>query len=71
MLLAVPDLWSLLPIVLPIVAIQLTLVVVALRDLLRPERRVRGGSKLAWGLVIVFISLLGPILYFTAGRENE
>lgn len=70
-LVAVPDVWSLLPIVLPIIAIQLTLLVVALRDLLRPERRVRGGSKLAWGLVIVLVSLLGPILYFTAGRENE
>ena len=67
----VPDLWSLLPILLPIVAIQLTLIVVALRDLLRPDRKVRGGSKLAWGLVIVLFSLLGPIVYLTAGRLEE
>ena len=57
--------------VLPIVIIELGLLVVALRDLLRPERRVRGESKLMWGLIIVFISLLGPILYLTVGRQEE
>jgi hypothetical protein len=57
--------------VLPIVVIELVLIVIALRDLLRPERRVRGDSKLMWGLLIVFISLLGPILYLTVGRQEE
>jgi Phospholipase_D-nuclease N-terminal len=57
--------------VLPILVIELVLIVVALRDLLRPERRVRGDSKLMWGLLIVFISLLGPILYLTVGRQEE
>ena len=57
--------------VLPIVIIELGLLVVALRDLLRPERRVRGESKLMWGLVIVFVGMLGPILYLTIGREEE
>ena len=46
------------------------LIVFALRDLLRPERQVRGDSKLMWGIVIVFISLLGPILYLTVGRRR-
>ena len=57
--------------VLPIVVIEIVLIVIALRDLLRPERRVRGDSKLMWGLLIVFISLLGPILYLTVGRQEE
>ena len=57
--------------VLPIVVIEIGLIVYALRDLLRPERRVRGESKLMWGLLIVFISLLGPILYLTVGRLEE
>jgi hypothetical protein len=55
----------------PILVIQLALIVFALRDLLRPDRRVRGDNKLVWGLIIVFINLLGPILYFVAGREEE
>jgi hypothetical protein len=57
--------------VLPIALIELGLIVFALRDLLRPERRVRGDSKLMWGLLIVFIGMLGPILYFIVGREPE
>ena len=54
----------------PIVIVELILIVIALRDLLRPERLVRGDSKLLWGIVIVFISLLGPIIYLAAGREE-
>jgi hypothetical protein len=54
----------------PIILIELGLIVFALRDLLRPERRVRGDSKLVWGIVIVFIGLLGPIVYLTVGREE-
>jgi hypothetical protein len=55
----------------PIVIVELILSVIALRDLLRPERQVRGDSKLLWGIVIVFISLLGPIIYLVAGRREE
>jgi hypothetical protein len=55
----------------PIVIVELILIVIALRDLLRPERRVRGDSKLLWGIVIVVISLLGPIIYLAAGRREE
>jgi Phospholipase_D-nuclease N-terminal len=58
-------------IVLPLVLIQLVLIVIAVRDVLRPEREVRGGRKGLWILVIVLGELLGPILYFTLGRENE
>ena len=54
----------------PIVIIQLGLMIAALFDLEKDERRVRGGSKLVWALVIVFLNIIGPILYFTAGREE-
>ena len=55
----------------PIVVIQLGLMIAALVDLERDERRVRGGSKLVWAVVIVFVNILGPILYFVAGREES
>jgi hypothetical protein len=54
----------------PIIVIQLGLMIAALVDLEHDERRVRGGSKLVWALVIVFVNILGPILYFVAGREE-
>jgi len=57
--------------VLPIAIIELGLIVFALRDILRPERRVRGDSKLMWGILIVVIGMLGPILYLTVGRREE
>jgi hypothetical protein len=60
-----------LPIVLPLIALQLALVIWALYDLTRPTRRVRGDSKLLWGGVIILGELLGPILYFMWGRLED
>jgi Phospholipase_D-nuclease N-terminal len=54
----------------PIIVIQLGLMIATLVDLDRSERRVRGGSKLVWALVIVFVNVIGPIIYFVAGREE-
>jgi hypothetical protein len=54
----------------PILIIQLGLMIAALFDLEKDERRVRGGSKLVWALVIVFVNIFGPIIYFIAGREE-
>jgi Phospholipase_D-nuclease N-terminal len=61
---------TILLLILPLLVIEIGLIIFALRDLLRPERKVRGGSKLIWGLIIVLISLLGPILYLLVGREE-
>ncbi|HSK51447.1 MAG TPA: PLD nuclease N-terminal domain-containing protein [Clostridia bacterium] len=67
-----PDgLGTILAILIPIIAIQLVLLIAALYDLTRPERRVRGDNKVVWALVIVFVSLFGPLLYFLVGREPE
>ena len=30
----------------------------------------RGGSKAVWAFIIVFVNLIGPILYFLVGRED-
>jgi DMSO reductase anchor subunit len=54
----------------PLIALQLLLIVIALRDLVRPERRVRGVSKLVWGIVIVLGELIGPLVYFAIGRDE-
>ena len=62
---------TILLLILPIVILEIALIVFALRDLVRPERRVRGDSKLLWGLVIVLFQIIGPILYFVVGRETE
>lgn len=61
---------ELLPLLIPLVVLQLALVGVGLYDLTRPDRRVRGGNKLVWGLVIAFVQFFGPLVYFLFGRED-
>ena len=59
---------ALIPFLIPIILIQLGLMVAALVDLARRERT--RGPKWIWVLVIVFVNLIGPIVYFLAGREE-
>ena len=54
----------------PLVVLQLGLLVAAVVDLLRDERRVRGGNKGVWAVIIVFVNMIGPILYFLVGRVD-
>ncbi len=61
---------QLIAILAPLAILQLALIGVGLYDLTRPDRRVRGGNKLIWGIVIVLGELLGPLVYFLFGRED-
>ena len=56
--------------IVPLVIVQVGLLVLAIVDLLRDDRAVRGGSKGVWAVIIVFVSMIGPILYFLVGRED-
>lgn len=59
---------EILPLLLPLVFIQLLLIIVALRDLSRQP--VTRGPRWMWVLIIIFINLIGPIAYFVLGREE-
>jgi hypothetical protein len=59
----------LLPLLIPLFLIEIGLMIVALMDVVRRER-VRGGNKVVWILVIVLISMIGPIVYLLFGREE-
>lgn len=61
---------ELIAILTPLIVLQLVLIGVALYDLSRPERRVRGGNKWIWAVVIVLGELIGPLVYFFFGRED-
>jgi hypothetical protein len=62
------ELSRLLPLLAPLLLIQLALIVAGLVDLARRERT--RGPKWAWALVILFVSMIGPIVYFLLGREE-
>jgi predicted membrane-bound dolichyl-phosphate-mannose-protein mannosyltransferase len=59
---------ELLPFLIPIILLELTLMAVALVDLVRRERT--RGPKWVWVIVIVFFNLIGPIVYLIFGREE-
>lgn len=60
---------DIIPLLIPIILIQLALMIVALRDLMRRDRL--RGPRWMWVLIIVFVNLIGPIIYFVAAREDE
>ena len=59
---------SLLPLLIPLIALQLVLLVVAARDLVRRKRT--RGPKWVWAVIILFVNLIGPIVYLVVGREE-
>lgn len=61
---------NLLILIAPLIILEIILVVAALVDLARREK-VAGGNKLAWAAAILFISTIGPIVYFVFGRKEE
>lgn len=60
---------ELLPLIIPILIIQLVLIVVALSDLVK--RAETNGPRWLWVVVIIFFNMLGPILYFLVGRKES
>jgi hypothetical protein len=55
---------------LPLVIIDLGMVIYCIIDLYKPERRVSGGNKTVWLLIILLISTIGWLAYLLAGRED-
>jgi hypothetical protein len=58
-----------LPLLIPVILIELALMITALVDLAR--RAQTRGPKWVWALVIVLVNFIGPIIYFVAGRKEE
>jgi hypothetical protein len=58
-----------LPLIIPIILIELGLLITALVDLIRRPRT--NGPKWLWVIIIVLVNLIGPIVYFIVGRKEE
>ena len=60
------NLMEYLPLLVPVIILDLILMITALVHVLRhPNYKI--GNKAIWIIVVLFISLIGPILYFTIG----
>ncbi|KTB49194.1 PLD nuclease N-terminal domain-containing protein [Dehalogenimonas alkenigignens] len=61
---------DLLPFLIPVMIVELILIVVSLVDLSK-RQRVKGESKVVWALVIIFLNIIGPIVYLVWGRHAD
>jgi hypothetical protein len=52
-----------------IIFMPLILIIWALVDVLKSE--FTGNNKIVWALVVIFLPLLGPLLYFGIGRNQK
>lgn len=59
---------GLLPLLVPILLIQLGLMAYCLVDLARRERTL--GPKWLWALIVIFGELIGPVVYLLVGRKE-
>ena len=65
----IDQLMHFLPLLIPLILVQLGLMVFALIDLIKREKT--RGPKWVWVLVVLFVNMIGPIIYFIVGREEE
>ena len=59
-----------LPFLVPVILVELALMITALVHVLRHEKY-RFGNRILWVVIVVFLQIVGPILYFTIGRGEE
>lgn len=59
-----------LPFLIPIIIIELVLMITALIHVLRHDSY-KILNKPVWIVIVVFIQIIGPVIYFVFGRSDE
>lgn len=59
-----------LPVILPIILIEFILMITALLHVLK-HKSYRFGNRALWIVIVVFLQIVGPIIYFTLGKGDE
>lgn len=59
-----------LPFLIPVLVLELTLMMTALIHVLK-HHHYKFGNKAIWIIVVIFLSIIGPVLYFVAGKGEE
>ncbi len=57
------------PLLIPLILIQFGLMIAGIIDIVKREKT--RGPKWMWVLIVVFVNMIGPIVYFIVGREEE
>lgn len=59
-----------LPFLIPVIILQLVLAITAILDI-RKHKKFRFGSTPFWLFIVIFLNIIGPILYFTIGKVDK
>jgi len=59
-----------LPVLIPLVVIQVGLMVAALIHIFT-HKRYRFGNRIIWVIIVVVVNTIGPIVYFVLGRGDD
>lgn len=63
------DLMPLLPFLIPVIIIELALTIASLVHVLT-HKNYRFGNRVLW-VILSFVQIIGPILYFVIGRSED
>ncbi len=61
---------DILPFLIPVALLELGLMIFALVDLVK-RKRVTGGNKVVWVLLVVLVQIVGPVVYLLVGRKED
>ncbi|MBC8569400.1 PLD nuclease N-terminal domain-containing protein [Zongyangia hominis] len=64
------NLMQYIPLLIPVIALEFILMVTALVHVLR-HPQYRFGNRVFWVIVVLFVQIIGPVVYFVAGRGEQ
>lgn len=64
------DIKEFLPFIIPMVIIQFALMGASLYHVLKHDKY-KKGSRGLWVVICLFVSIVGPIIYFAVGKEDS
>ena len=56
--------------IIPLFLVQLALMITALVHILKHDTY-KAGNRVLWIVVVLFVNIIGPILYFAVGRSDD
>lgn len=59
-----------LPLLIPVIILQFILAITALVHVLK-HPHYRFGTKIMWIVLVLFLQIIGPVVYFVFGRGEE
>lgn len=63
------DIQSMLPVLIPLIIVEVGLALASILHIIK-HPNYKCGNKVLW-IIVSFITIIGPVLYFTVGKGDE